>query len=893
MLTTLVAILTCCTLTPVWCEPSDAEIAKAVENLGNNSYAERERATLFLWSCGRAAEPALQKALGSSDLEIAARAGIVLEKIKFGILPGTPGEIEGFVFQFHYGDYGAKYRVIGELLAKGPTGHTALVTLVKNIRDERLREQIGSQMAVQLSQRAAALLGEGKVSEAERLLEVCLASRNVACVRHFAAYHLIQGRIGEEIRRWQAKVDGSEGVVLACLHRAAGDLAKARAAAEASGNTALLKSVLFELGDWKALANLYSGQPASPDAPVHLPTEVGLHWLAGDAEKCQQATAKLMESIAQPNYGHLFWDCAEALLLTGQPDRAISLLTERQQYERAFELLCAQLRYKEAFDLYQKAVDAKYGNLLNLKITVAGTLAALGERAKALEMFRNVAEEQKQAGNFSWTAALLDKELQAGFKDEAFEHCAGALARLQPGNNTAWLLAKLFPDRAAQADALWVALRRRSPGGDATGTLKTIQQLLQGKLADPELLSLAKELEQEAEDLGQKEKAALLQALGEVFRSHRKTDQAIVYASKAAELGETDAGYAVLGDLLFREKRWKEAADSYAKASEKNRATAIPVFFRGYALEQGGDPAEGKKLMDLADLMLLANDTARYMLAEAQRKMGLLGHAARQRELILKTGDVQSWHTGDALRKAIPALLRGAARREVALRTGNVQPSRTGDALREAIPALVAGEDFAKAALYWERAMIDCLRPGIAFQEWSAYLEVPEHVYTNRARQFLKEGKTEDALKTARLSQTTMPGGVDLAVSVVPDLEEAGHTKEADEILKKPLEALTAVLATYPDSPLHCNQLAWLLGRCGRDLDMALRLIEKALQHSPDNAAYLDTLAEVYFQRGDREKAIETSKRCIELDPSNDYYSQQLKRFQTEEPLSKRRPDGR
>ncbi len=41
----------------------------------------------------------------------------------------------------------------------------------------------------------------------------------------------------------------------------------------------------------------------------------------------------------------------------------------------------------------------------------------------------------------------------------------------------------------------------------------------------------------------------------------------------------------------------------------------------------------------------------------------------------------------------------------------------------------------------------------------------------------------------------------------------------------------------------------------------------------------IDTLSELYFKKGDTEKAIETINRAIKLAPSSDYYKQQLRKF--------------
>ena len=52
----------------------------------------------------------------------------------------------------------------------------------------------------------------------------------------------------------------------------------------------------------------------------------------------------------------------------------------------------------------------------------------------------------------------------------------------------------------------------------------------------------------------------------------------------------------------------------------------------------------------------------------------------------------------------------------------------------------------------------------------------------------------------------------------------------------------------------------------------------------PDATGYLDTLAEVHFQRGDKDDAIALMKRVIKLAPDNKFYPAQLRRMEAGDP---------
>ena len=57
-------------------------------------------------------------------------------------------------------------------------------------------------------------------------------------------------------------------------------------------------------------------------------------------------------------------------------------------------------------------------------------------------------------------------------------------------------------------------------------------------------------------------------------------------------------------------------------------------------------------------------------------------------------------------------------------------------------------------------------------------------------------------------------------------------------------------------------------------------------------AGYQDTLGEVYFQRGDKDKALAAARRSAELEPKSDYYKKQIKRIEAGDPKADLPPGG-
>ncbi len=82
-----------------------------------------------------------------------------------------------------------------------------------------------------------------------------------------------------------------------------------------------------------------------------------------------------------------------------------------------------------------------------------------------------------------------------------------------------------------------------------------------------------------------------------------------------------------------------------------------------------------------------------------------------------------------------------------------------------------------------------------------------------------------------------------------------------------------------PEIPDAYNDLAWLYAEGNKNLNQALQLINQALDHDPDNAAYLDTKAEVLFKSGNIAEAAALERELIKRNPEEGYYQLQLEKF--------------
>lgn len=102
------------------------------------------------------------------------------------------------------------------------------------------------------------------------------------------------------------------------------------------------------------------------------------------------------------------------------------------------------------------------------------------------------------------------------------------------------------------------------------------------------------------------------------------------------------------------------------------------------------------------------------------------------------------------------------------------------------------------------------------------------------------------------------------------------------------LERLLADSTDPEDRASYLNQLAWLVGNTQGNLDQALNWAKQAVELHPENGAYWDTLAHVYYHRGEWEKAVEAQTRATALEPGSGFLVKQLQLFR--ETLEAKKP---
>jgi predicted Zn-dependent protease len=861
--------------------PLPSQIARWIEELGDDSFAVRQEASKKLRAAGAAAEALLEKATNSKDAEVVKRAKAILADFKWGIYPDTPEKIAELIRKYQSAARVEKQAVIQKLFAAGAAGCRALVKIARAEEDPLVRKDVFADVAASMIRGVPVLLEEGNLAALEGLLQLALEGDLKTGAPHYAAYHLLTGQLPKRIAELEARAKRNppgkiEAEVLVYLYRAKGDMDKARKNAVAAEQNDLLEGILYESGDWKELAR----HPDLPDTRSwtrYVGLRAAYARLSGNSKVYESAIKDILDRakpIADSKGDVLQY--GKALFLNGRPAEALALFAKAESQPRLrFEILTAQLDLKGAFAVVEAARKASSPELPALEIGQARTLYFAGEKEKALAILKRYADQIKAGTDAAWFKDLVETELQIGRVEEAFAVAAKVLAVSPDGGWPGRLFEKLFPDQEDEAVALWGLFRRVDAKQPAEKALARLRRLLEGKADARDVESLVADAGKEPPKPSPVQRRQEWLAAGEAAAKCRQEARAAECFAKAGGIRATIRS----GDLLAQKKQWTKAAGRYQEAyrlgikgrgpeeprerEDDDCLPALALFLHGHALQQAGQKEAGRKRIELAHLVPLGSGEVRSHLAKALLRRGHKEEAQRENDLLRRLGELIQ-----------------------------VEPAAfyTGEGLRAAAIDATARKAWVKAADGYEQAFLRCLLPNLNFARPAAYVTVPAHIHRLRAQGLAAAGRFDEAKLEALRARQAMPGHVELAIRLVPLLEQGKRKKDADELFKGTVEPLEAVLREYPNAAWAYNQAAWLSACCSRNLDKGLAYARKAVALSPKSAGYQDTLAEVLFQLGKKDEAVAVQKKVVELDGKRKYFRLQLKRIEAGNPKAPR-PD--
>ena len=878
--------------------PPTRPVEDLIRDLGSGVFSTRERAGGQLWQRGREAIPALEKAAAGANPEVARRARAVLDRLDWGDFPDTPPAVLKQIARFRAGTPDEQKAALTDLLKLGGPGRSAAGSILSRNLPADTRDPLVAHLTAHLRREVPLLLFAGKADEAGEWLALHAAGTTPEGAADAAAFRVLRDDLpaaiaDAEAARKTARTPDAANLLLAHLYRAARDWPKARAAGAAvprpEGAPDLVEMLLEEEGAWAALLD-------RPHAgPLNLPAahRLSLLRLAGRQKEFDAGVKDLRASADELFERESVRDAAFGLLLNHRAADATALLVEkRRNLGLLAEIHIARLQFKEALALTgpvrvadddDDSADAKEKHESDLRR--ARVLVLVGRRDEAVQLFTRVADGLKNltAEADDWDdldrarRSLVRSELRVGLRDLACEHAGGFLpekaAEVVAGEGTETVFDILFGSDAAAARYLHRTLRRADADRPGGTTMRAVRNLLDGTATKEQVEAAVKALTALAhvivEEGGPAEQARRQTAFALVYRGagrHAEAETAIATAAGAAVesdgpnsagprswvFGKSDASRPWLnyGDFLHDRGRFADAAAAYGDGWKRFPDDPLLLFLSGKALAKAGDAKEGDRRVELAHWVALGNERARGKFLEELIRRGERRAAKRETDLLLRACWSRDYYFGNVMNQAA----RAAA----------------------------MNHDWATARACVQRSLFVLMKsPGVHYQDSAAYLNVPHDMLAYRARELLAAGKVDEAVARARAVLEITPGHAELASGMVPDLDKLGRKTEADELFGRVWSAYRRVLADYPDSPAARNALAALGANCRRELDAALKYAGEAVAADPKSVAYRETLAEVHFRRGARDRALAVMQKLAAEHPRSHFYRRQLERYKT------------
>jgi tetratricopeptide (TPR) repeat protein len=859
------------------------QVARWIKDLGDADFDTRQRASEQIWNATDddttpLIEEALKAALKSDDVEVVGRATKLLDRLQLGINAKTPKNIVDLVERVRGKDQRARTEAIKGLLAAGARGREIIAKLINADKNPAANESLGELAFREIRSALQTRMVDGDRAAVEELLDFGLRTNQLAAHLSYAAYWLRRGKLAERLRILEAvKPINPEqhAALLATLYRVQGDYPEARAAAERSQNQELLTAILFDEANWKELAKRpVKATPAGGDDMFELGLLARYRRLAGDGKGADTTLARI-RAVA-PNY-YDYELPTEVLLLNGRPEDALRVISSGRGSVVAAEIYAARYQFAEALKIFdgKNPANPHDYDFVRFKVLRARTMYLLGDQEKALNILESLGKEICQGGTpLDLVGFFLATELRLGLKELAYEHAAALFARWKPENVDEFLTQVAFPESAKTAAVWWRYFRDKHPKDEPGDTMKRLRAIVECRIPFQEFTDLVEDAMRYARGMREEQRVECFLWLADSCRdrgadvperncAENAMTAGVALAAKSADGEEPSPARRIallrlalerLADFYMSKSDWTRAAEYYGKEWETDHMRPLPAYLRGLALVKGGQEKEGNRLVDLAHDLPLAEPDARHSFIYWLDERGHADAARLERELTIRIN-------------------------------GYDDPRYSEEALRALAKQARAEKKYAKAADYYERSLLCHLHAKSGFrQSVVGLLTLPATVHFNRAMAFVTDDKFDEANREIQLCLDILPGDSSLAISLVPELEMRGHKKEAADLFAKVWSVHDGLCKDYPKSAWAHNNLAWLAVRCRRNLDEALKNAQLAVELAPDHAGYLDTLAEVYFQKGDKEKALELATKCIKIDPTNGYFQRQLKRIAAGDP---------
>lgn len=826
-------------------EPTPEKIADIVSRLGSDSFKEREEASAKLWQVGQPAASELRKAVESDDPETALRAQELLVKVELRITPETPPEILNRVLRYRDANIETKVDLLAEL--KSRRAYFQIIKLHEMEEDPETKIRLLPVVRGVAIAGARVAISEDDFSAAEELLR--MSAMEPMDMMALACLYRNMGLLEDGMVMPDAPANVPTGLWEITLLRAKGDIEGAVKVASTVRRSQQLAGLKVLAGDptlWLRQNGLGDSAMSAMDSYVDLALK---RWEGGRIVNADLAPLKALMKSRDVDERE---QAAVSLAALVRPDAAEQALVEDNP-TYAFLYYLSSERVPEALTVigidpenpdYEKWVGERVSNLLAAEgdqvemslmelLLLAGFMELRGMDEVYMASFAPPLEglaEAKQEVFLNYLSVQFEGRLGApGFAVEHAQKWAGE-------DEGRWneIFHRAFDAEDSMKEwVLWIS--GMEPEIKPAEKMRAVMALFgiggdNGELARYWIAKAWADLEARPEN----ERERFIRRILKLSLSR----QDVVNALKARDMLDPDTRETTLwkniDKYLSAVDRWDDAAE-ILRNNMSATSTSAEVHARAAAtLRKAGFEKEA-----------------------AEHDAWVEKLALGQASVCNRIGDHYIY--GEDPVRAMKWYRRAAFQADM---SGTDFANSLGDYAQ----AMLEAGNWEIAASCFEALVQVQVSSAFSGQDLQTYMKARLSADIARALSILEEDRDLAVSMLGELHETFITDGV-LADDFFPMLRKAGLKKELEAWFAKSWGKLESVINKYPESFNTRNTAGWLAARACLKLDEAEKHMKAALEQNPDQAAYLDTMAEVQFAKGDRKAALEWSTRAIGFYP--------------------------
>lgn len=819
----------------VFDEPDADDVAAMVVDLSSELYTVRQKATLGLWQLGELALPALQKVAEGSDPEALDRAAELILYITAGVLFDSTEEVKALVLKFSRGNDITKLSVLKTLNEMGQWRQ--VLHLAKLEKNPKLRQKMSGTVRATALRAAREAVVEDDLELAVEILELSGDDDQALVARAWLSCQ--QGEFEQELARSESMPE-DEGVLWRlALYRASGDVETVIQVAQKADRLDLASAFQVLVGNplpWLDRKMDRSFQ----DMILSRSSQIQMARLAGDEKQADVLARELARLVInEDTAGRVINGLAangyqkEALEILEKFDlmSAFEYYDSMESPQKALALLGipkdAPLPYSDwvkqfTDEVIEKEDEDRYSHLLIL----ADFLVRHGEAQHAAAVVTPMMTALEENGSDAWFDLIADMAA-LGLGSQAIE----LIENRGNEDGEADLAVKRLLDSSKSVDHLWQALKKRHDK-NISKALRDLS-LLAGMIADPD---------QETDVIHQ----ALIDEVAakpaeEKFPRH---EALLTFAIKRHEMAKASQIVNGLAAVQVRWKntklfldtaflRWKEVEPVYAALEEENPGNHLNLVKWAMVLRKLDHQEKADKVLGRALMLTLGKVTDLHQIADELARAGYEDEAL---DLLVKA-TMMSQPDGTDFDRSIVYLVKNGA-----TQIRNKEWKKAG----------AIAEVYSRFTMRGRSGSAAMLVLNGRFQA---------DFY--RGMELLKNGQRQQALDLLDSCQQLNPGSGSLADDFFPALRLAGVDQHYQKWFESSFQHVAAACEVFPKAHNAHNTAAWLASRAMLRLDDAQRHAQRAIHLKPHQGAYLDTMAEVWFAKGDRAKAVEWSEKAV------------------------------